>query len=229
VRPLKSLCSLVRASGGAWLFGLALAALGCSKDDAPDAPPPVCVPSDWARCDADAQRVEATQPELAASFYTKACAGGFVRACVHQGMVEERADKPLEAQKTYDAACAKGDLLGCAHLGMLHEHGKDWRITIDYAKAIAQYKRACEGGEGYGCVLLAEMREHSHGMAPNDLKETELYIKGCEKKNSLSCWRLSQRYRTARGARKNEAKANELQARACAGGCAEACGKGAPE
>ena len=111
----------------------------------------------------------------------------------------------------------------CARLGALYEHGKDWRITIDYGKALALYKRACEGGEGLGCVFLAEMHERSHGVSPNDFKETNLYIKGCEKKSALSCWRLAQRYRSGRGARKNEPKANELQTRACAGGVAEAC------
>lgn len=209
----------------AGVVALVFAFRSSAPDEEPGHPPPRCDATDWQACDNDAQRIEASDRETAASFYAKACAGNFALACTHQGMLEERADKPLEALKTYGAACDRGNLLGCTHLGKLFEHGVDWRITVDFSKALKLYKRACEGGEGYACVLLAETHEHSHGVAPNDFKETALYIKGCEKRNALSCWRLSQRYRAGRGARKNDPKANELQARACRDGCAEACGE----
>lgn len=188
--------------------------------------PPRCDPGDWAACDNDAQRVQASDPKAAADFYAKACAGGYGPSCTRLGAMQEHDGGALDAMKSYATACDRSELAACVRRGSLFEHGVDWRIPKDWGKAIALYKRACDGGEGRGCVALAEMREHSRDLAPDDYKITALYVKGCERKDMLSCWRLSQRYRAGRGTRKNEPKANELKARACTNGCSEACGDG---
>jgi len=156
-----------------------------------------CVGAGWQLGFVDGRpSAEATDPERAAHALEKACAKGFLRACVARARMVQRgigapAD-PTAAADQWRAACDRGEPRGCLWLGKAHQLGLG--VPRDGQAARERAEAACTDAHPAGCNALA-LALHLGTGGDKDLgRALTLYQQACDAGFAPACDNLGPLY-----------------------------------
>lgn len=170
--------------------------------------------------------VDSGDPKEGAAYFSFACDGGHVAACVNlaslyergQGVPEDRA----RAAELYRQGCEADLQLACVGLGRLMANGEG--VPQDDAGALKLFEQACTAGQGSGCTAWGQMLEGGFGAEVDVAEAFARYRLGCEGGDPDGCITLADR-RAATGRPDALAEALGLWKKACEMGEGSGCAK----
>lgn len=120
-------------------------------------------------------------PERARKLMTRACEGGFPRACASLGLaIADRERAAVLLQRSCEAGYGRG-CVGYVARVVLE------RAPFDWAAARPWLERGCRADDALACVALGDLLRTGQGVAADPQLARERYHRACELGRSSAC------------------------------------------
>ena len=178
-------------------------------------------------CDPDEclEKARTLPPGDAAPFYSAACDGGIVDACVQLSELLGPGGKlppdPTRRAHVAEKACRAGSPKTCLHAADAYADGRV--VVRDDPRAAELYDRGCAGEDRVACARLAAFRREGRGGAKDLVAAERLYRRSCEAGELSSCVSLARMFAEGTELGRNLQSASELYRVACEGKSPEGC------
>jgi len=114
----------------------------------------------------------------------------------------------------YEFGCALGARSDCGDAGWAFDKGEG--VPVDFAKAMAAYRKACDLKGAWACGMVGILHENGEGVAKDPAEAARWFGMGCDGNDGQSCSRLAGLARDGRGVAQDRTRALALFDKACA-------------